>query len=732
MSFLPDLSSWALSGLRNDRDEGRSNEEDHNQSMDTTPKESEEEIRAKRLARLSRAETTQSQDSNPAEIHSSMEVTSSPDLDFKMEVKQAVPTAKSHVEPMEVEDYDRVAKKMREKEPLAKVVDPNRKLQRKKELLLRKMLNLKITGGDISESDCVFIDIATDVLTVDNVQEILASRLSMSPKLLEHVPSRDRNLISYLASSYKKVSEELKSITSKSENDEDLKGILEEIRKQVVSFAASSLIVPDLFELAEDAVDQLVECLSNSVLDPLSSITIGVSGPGSSFYASLCDELTSNDSAAFENIIISAVEKIKVNLVKYETILESSGASGLVQVGALTALCSVKKAAIVVAKSPGFLLPVVGSKEAGESVSMASHVPPPPPGATPQQVAVYRMMSAMAQGRLSYLRRSGPALEKDTLLGLILRLGIPFDKEDVSSQFQNMTKRSRADLNKTTTGMRRQLKSYQDSFHALIKVMITAGEEARNRVLNWFTDALLVNTGATAFRPDKTKVSNPQTLQNIATALLKLCEPFMNDHSRIHPGFVSSETDHLGIFSISGDNAVPRLGDNAVMVMEPYAPKNKFIPQCFFLCARALHLSIVAGAEFHTGISRQASHTAWSIRQRGGDISSDPNLNHILSIQYANEVSLLSPDFVIDSLRFFNLSARFLLDLDDQLLPLMPEHLVEDYCEYIVFITKFAPEHMKGIDMGGIFRATVKLLNPKYANVSLRNVLSFHALISTI
>ena len=57
--------------------------------------------------------------------------------------------------------------------------------------------------------------------------------------------------------------------------------------------------------------------------------------------------------------------------------------------------------------------------------------------------------------------------------------------------------------------------------------------------MQWFIDALLVNVGATAMRPDKTKVSNAQTLQNIAVVLLKLCEPFVNNPSRIDPGFVS-------------------------------------------------------------------------------------------------------------------------------------------------------------------------------------------------
>ncbi len=236
-------------------------------------------------------------------------------------------------------------------------------------------------------------------------------------------------------------------------------------------------------------------------------------------------------------------------------------------------------------------------------------------------------------------------------------------------------------------------------------------------MLQWFTDALLVNIGATALRPDKTKVSNPQTLHNISLVLLRLCEPFLKDPSRIHPGFVWSEF-HGGIFASSGDDAVPRLGDNSQTIPDPYDPKNKFIPQCFFLCARSLHLSVVAGASFHTNIIRQVNHTGWQIRQRNGDMGSDPNFNHIVSMQFANEVSLLSPEIVIASLRFFNLSAGFLLHISDKSLSLMPEHMVVDICDYITFVTRYSAEHMKGINLGNVFRVVVKLLSPQYASVS--------------
>jgi len=237
------------------------------------------------------------------------------------------------------------------------------------------------------------------------------------------------------------------------------------------------------------------------------------------------------------------------------------------------------------------------------------------------------------------------------------------------------------------------------------------------QVMQWFIDALIVNIGASALRPDKTKVSNPQTLQNISVVLLKLCDPFMDKPSRVDPGFVSSPEDHCGLFATTGDNAVPRLNDNANPSSQPYNPENSFIPLCFFLCARSLYLGAVASASYHTNIVRQVSHMAWSLRQRNADVMTDPQFNHILSIQFAHEVSLLNPDFIIDCLRFFNLSAGFLLNVHDEILPQMPEHLVDDICGYMVFVTRFAAKDLERVDLGDIFKVVVKLLSPKYAGV---------------
>ena len=308
-------------------------------------------------------------------------------------------------------------------------------------------------------------------------------------------------------------------------------------------------------------------------------------------------------------------------------------------------------------------------------------------------------------------------------MGAALRIGLPPDHPDVAEPFRGAAGRSLRDLEKAGEGVRGALRVYREGLNQLIRGLLTAGPEARERVMGFFTDALLVNTAADAFRPDRTKVSHPQTLLNILSALLKLCEPFVLDAKKrrlIHPGFVSSPADHGGVYVADGDDAVPRLGDNVDLAGVTYDPKNKFVPQCFFLTARAVHLSLVPRASYHRSLHRQIGHELWTIRQRGGDERSDPNLGHALQTQYAMECSLLMPEFLTDAVRFANLCAAFLLGLDDNELPRMPEHIADDVCDVLTFMTRQTSggKAMRGVDLGDSFKVVVKLLSPNYSHVS--------------
>lgn len=240
--------------------------------------------------------------------------------------------------------------------------------------------------------------------------------------------------------------------------------------------------------------------------------------------------------------------------------------------------------------------------------------------------------------------------------------------------------------------------------------------------MQWIVDALLLNTHATAMRPDPSKVSSTATLMNLSVILLKLCEPFVSNEKKadlIDPGFVSSDKDHKGVYTTTGDDAVPRLGENPTPPTEPYDPKNSFIPQCFYFAARMLSFGIVPLSAFHHNLLRNISHMHWELRNRNADIRSDPNFSRLMAMQHANEITLYAEEMVTDTLRFCNLMAGTLLKMDDEQLCLMPEFFVDDICSILQHMAKMKPNLLKGADFRNVFQMVVKLLSPTYAHVRL-------------
>jgi hypothetical protein len=190
--------------------------------------------------------------------------------------------------------------------------------------------------------------------------------------------------------------------------------------------------------------------------------------------------------------------------------------SALVLVSALSSLSSShKKVVSVITNAPNFLLPALGSAMATEKVSnpdLTSLTPDMGSGASPDPQRFIRMMMAMSRGSRGspsgYLRRSGkftffplgsisfhdsslsshsfslagPALEKDTCLGVILKVGLPMDNPTVFSSFRNAATKTMADISKTNDGLRKQLILYQEAVHSLIRTWITAGEDCRKQV----------------------------------------------------------------------------------------------------------------------------------------------------------------------------------------------------------------------------------------------------------
>jgi hypothetical protein len=395
--FLPDLASWALRGQA---------------AQDAQPAEpppqplTMEEVRAQRLARMEAAQHRAAAAPEPMEVEPEpMEIdttTTTPAEETAAPVVKlapvvvvapvvvAAPVAAAPVPPPTAPASP--PKNNNKKKKTESVDNSTRKLQRKKELLLKKVLAVTLVGGSVSgDASTVAVDLdGTTEISVQSTAEILVSRLSLM--------EASKSILSYLGACHRRAVEEAKSTLP--QKSPELSEILQEIQRQVVSYAASCLMVPGLFPAAEDAPLQLATCLQSG------EVTFG--GTTTSFYYLLCEELFTQDAPNFTVILSQVVTCITKQLATVKSVLDGTS-TALVQ--ALAAACSHKRACAALTSLPAFLLPPAGSPEAAQLVRPAGQ-------------NILQQMLGADQTR-AYLKRSGPALEKDTLLGQVLQIGLP-------------------------------------------------------------------------------------------------------------------------------------------------------------------------------------------------------------------------------------------------------------------------------------------------------------------
>lgn len=749
--FLPDLANWALRGGAGEEGSGNENNNGGDEAPAPAPEPAitEADMRARRLARMEAMQRRQKelmqqqqQDPQPMEV------------DTKPSPAPAPATA-----PMETEGLSPAAKKAKPDSPVtatpqkfspklkSKPSTPLDKIKRKKESLIKKVLQVTFSR-QARIKECLHVEVDVDEdngVGVQTIAELLATRLSLPPEHLQTTDPLQKPFIMYLATVHRTAAEQAKTLRQQQkDSNKPLLDMLQEIQTQVVSYAASGLMMPDMFEQASDSRWQLLRAMIDTCGggDPLQSLTYGVrtGKSDSSFYHMLCDELASQDSGTFEAVVTGLATKICKSLKKCETLEStvtikneeegsSSAATSALTCGptqllsALQAVCGHKKVAIAVVNLPEFLLPAAGTTAAEETIR-----PPMPAGPD-----IFRMLAGANQKR-PYKKRSGVGLEEHTMLGAVFRISTPRNNNPAFSQGDPL-RMSPTTLKSITQSQRQQLRVYQTLCNQLVMCFIKAGKESRNTLLKWFVDCQLVNPGATAMRPDyQSKVSSPQLLLNVSVALLKLCEPFVPNeekHKLIDPLFVLSPEDNRGVFLApgeGGDDALPRLGDSGsdndgsndatMSKIPPYNPRNAFVPQCFFYTARSLALGIVPLLSQHESLMRHLSHRHWELNNNNTDLSSDTQFRYLLTRQRSHEVALFQDEMLIDTLRFCDLMAKILCQMeDDEILKSMPEHFVDNLCDILMGVAKLQGKIMAGLQFPNVFHLMVKLLSPKYVNM---------------
>ncbi|GKZ00388.1 hypothetical protein MPSEU_000991800 [Mayamaea pseudoterrestris] len=739
-----DLASWALrniTGSNNDSNDGSSDEDGGNantlnESNNNETPLSPEEMRAQRLARMEALQQKQREEqeaaaaktkeqeqdggAEPMDIDKGAPSVASTVSENDMAITPSKPlpaaaTPSPVVASAPATSPSPTLKKKAKSDPLDRTA---KKVQREKELLLKKTLSIALAGSALaSDSSCTVIDIHSTEITEQSVADILSERIAMHHNLPN--ASNQNSLMRYLGTSHRLAGNELKDLQSASSSPRSSKdnasssaeciSILVEIQRQLVSYAATCIMAPELFPAAKDSTQQLATCLLTTISDLNTSIILGVNKSTSSFFYLLVEELKTQGHD-LKQFVQSVVAFFTEKLSQIESVLDivDGGTDGMILVSALAGLAMHKNTAHAIATLDNFLLPAAESAAANELIR-------------PQMGNLFRMLSG--EGR-PYKKRSGPALEKHTILGLVLRIGIP-SKTNPAFTPTGIFQMTVNSIENVSRQQRNKLTAQQEATNQFIKALIKAGEEPRSKLLDWVRDALLVNNTADAMRPDSRKVSSSNLLMNLSVALLKLCEPLVKDAddkiSLIKPSFVSSAQDHGGVFETEGDHAVARLGSrnetDDVPMIEAYSPKNKFISPCFFFCARSLHYGLGPALSAHESLLRHIMYLHHDIRGAGRDIRTDPNFGLLLCRQRSNEVALFEPNMMSETLKFCNFLSRLLMEMDDDMLRTMPEDFINDICRIITIIAKLKSELLKGMELRNVFQMCVKMLSPRYGSI---------------
>mmetsp|Transcript_14536 Transcript_14536/g.35287 ORF Transcript_14536/g.35287 Transcript_14536/m.35287 type:complete len:1159 (+) Transcript_14536:100-3576(+) len=762
---LSGLANWALSGGASGGNDD--NNDDNNNSNDNSSQQpeaalTEEEIRARRMARIEAMQKRQ-EEAAAAAASKSEDEPQPMDVDddggaASASATSPKPSPTKGSAPMDTDMNSPSQSSAKTTSPspqpaskkAKQSADPTSKIQRKKELLIKKTMMIAV-GKNQNDSTCVPIQI-DDPTTIgtSTIAELFANRLALpanARELTSTVPAQ-KPLIPYLATCYRKAADEAKSVRqtaqkkkqqqqdSADKTSSELESMLEEIQNQAVNYAGSALLVPELFEQSAGSADQLHNAAlqSSSGTAGDGNLFFAVAGKDSSFYHMVCAELQSQDNDSFVKIVLGLVARIAKDLKACETVNDGVGpTSALGLVTALTSVCSAKAVSVAVTtkldlynaanKGDGcrFLPPPEGTPAASEKVP-APPLPPGPPGEDPMS-RIMRMQQHQ-RTKKPYKKRSGVFVERDTLLGLVLRVSTP--REDMTGPFKpsSVFRMSPSAAEGHANQQRNQLKVYQNACQQLVTNLLKGGPVAREPIMKWFADFLILNEGATAFRPNAAKVASESLLLNASNVLMKLCNPFVSDESKhglINLGFVSDAAANRGVFPTQGDDALRRLGGNeegdVEMSSKPYEPTNTFIPQCFFYCARSLALGIVPGLSKHESLERQIAHTYWDLRNRNEDPQNSRNLGFLIMMKNCTEVTLFQEDMVVDSLRFCNLMAEVLVKASDEELRQMPEFLVDTVCDIVTGIAGERQKMLAGLNFGNVFQMVVKLLSPAYATI---------------
>ena len=324
---------------------------------------------------------------------------------------------------------------------------------------------------------------------------------------------------------------------------------------------------------------------------------------------------------------------------------------------------------------------------------------------------------------------------------------------DVRQQcFDNLDRRRAGELEASFAAIRGVSKMVREGLYQAMYVMLRHGGDVREAVVAWLASACDTNVGRSKMRIDADACSSHGGALNVSSVAARLASPFADPASgkfrKIDPDYVRSrrcrldlsEVTRVGLTDAEARANALSEAEETRRAAEPYG----FICECFFLAARAAHLGYVKCAAEHTALAREVQDRArqmeevdqmrdsWAASIPGGPSQFQMSqferrvaeMKGELERAKANyamfDASLLDPETLGESARFYRLVAVWLRwvaerpgntnaaansgddpspdALSGSLLPApapvsfaaIPEHIVDDLAEFLLYVQRFA------------------------------------------
>ncbi|KAI9573523.1 ubiquitin elongating factor core-domain-containing protein [Boletus coccyginus] len=328
--------------------------------------------------------------------------------------------------------------------------------------------------------------------------------------------------------------------------------------------------------------------------------------------------------------------------------------------------------------------------------------------------------------------------ETVTLMGPLSRLGV-FSREwpaIAQSYFSEPTKRSRNDVESSTTSLRGTVKSLQTSLFQIFNTLVRTSPESREAVLGYFATAVKLNIKRAGMQVDPQTVASDSFMVNLQNVLLRFAEPFIDSRyskmDRIDPLYfaVSNRID------VSEETRIKATSEEAGQWAEANkgnAATPNFISEIFYLCNAMGHYGYLRTTQTYEDFAKHHDELQRHHDMINGDGSwigspsharTEAALNQmktemakIQANQFAFRVQLLEPDFVLQYIGFTNFVSSWLIRRADpkglhptplaelplpQEVPMsfrvLPEYILEDVIEFFLFVTRHSPD---SLDLSG-------------------------------